>query len=407
MEIFVARQPILDRNLRTYGYELLCRTGATGGCRNTDPVAATSSLIANTYLSIGADRILGGHKAFINFPRDLLVNGFASVMPGADMVIEVLESVAPDEEVLAACRRLKQEGFRIALDDFVRKPEKEPFLEVAHFVKVDFRVTSPADCRAMAAEFSRRGIQMIAEKLETPEEYERAREMRYTYFQGFFFAKPQVVAMREIPRNRLTGLRLLQELQRPSLDFNQVAKLAETDLSVTHKLLRYVNSAAFDFRGHIESIQHALMVLGEKEVRKVLSLALVTGLAVDKPPELTRTALSRGRLCEAIAGRSSLASRSQECFLMGMFSLLDAMIDRPMAKLARELGLAPDVQAALAGEAASDSPFTDIYWLCLACETANISVIEQLIVRLNLAACDVAAMHLEAMAWADAVLGEQ
>ena len=404
MNVFVGRQPIFDRSLHTYGYELLFRSGATNSFDGTDAVTATSTVIANTFLAIGADRILGNHKGFINFPGDLLVDAGADGLPSGVVVVEILETVVPTEEVIRGCRRLKDRGFLLALDDFVESSDHNPLIELADFIKVDFRATPLEVCGKLAWEFGRRNIRMLAEKVESRQEVEHARAMGYSYYQGYFFAKPEIVKARDVPKNKLNCLRILRELQKPTLDFGLLEELIRMDVSLAFGLLRYVNSAAFGFSRRIETIRHSLIVLGERDVRKVVSLAVIPGLASDKPHELTRTALNRGRLCERIAAITCLNARASECFLMGMFSLLDAMIGRPLDELAGELGLAPDVRSVISGDPAPNEPLAAAYRLCLACETADVPAIAEHSRGLSLPPETAAELSLESMSWSETVL---
>ncbi|MBI4873435.1 MAG: HDOD domain-containing protein [Acidobacteria bacterium] len=404
MNVFVGRQPIFDRNLRTYAYELLFRSGAGNHFDGTDAVSATSTVVANTFLSIGADRILGDRRGFVNFPRELLVDQGALALPSHSVVIEILETVTPDEAVLRGCRRLKDAGFLLALDDFVHSPEYLPLVDLADFVKVDFRATPRAQCRALALEFGRRDIRMLAEKVETQEEVEQARDMGYAFYQGYFFAKPQIIAARDVPRSKLNCLRILREVHAPALDFARLEDLIRVEVSLAHSLLRYVNSAAFGLRRRIECLRHALVVLGEREVRKVVSLAALPALASDKPHELTRICLNRGRLCENVAAQSALRARAPECFLMGMFSLLDAMIGRPLDEVLGELGLAPDVCAALTRDPPPATPLASVFALCRACEAADPAAIARHSRSLGLAPETVSDLFLEALCWSESVL---
>jgi EAL and modified HD-GYP domain-containing signal transduction protein len=406
MRVFVGRQPILGRNLRTYAYELLFRSGASNCFDGADGVSSTAAVITNTFLSIGADRILGDSKAFINFPREMLVDGSASALPRATTVIEILETVSPDKDLIRGCRHLKDQGYLLALDDFAKGSACVPLVDLADFIKVDFRASSREDCREMAGEYGRRGIRMLAEKVETKEEFDQARSMGYGYFQGYFFARPQMISARDVPPTKLNSLRILRELHQPEIDFPGLEKLIRLEVSLAHKLLRYVNSAVFGWNGRIESLRHALVALGEDDIRKWVSLAAMPGLVSDKPVELVRTSLTRARLCELIAERAGLAYRSSDCFLMGLFSLLDAMIGRPLPELMGELGLARDVREALAENAGSANRLGNIYDLCLACEAADPDAVEKHRHGLALSLDSVAEMSVDAMAWSQLVCRE-
>ena len=405
MQVFVGRQPILDSRLQTYGHELLFRSGPCGGFDGTDAVTATQTVLANTFLTFGADRILGSQKGFVNFPRELLVDHANLSLPHKSLVVEVLETVEPDQEVIGGCRRLKQAGFLLALDDFVKRADYGPLIELADFIKVDVRATPEDQCRALAREFLPRSKRMLAEKVESQQEFELARSMGYTFFQGYFFARPQIIAASEVPLNKLNYMRVLRELNKRDIDFFELEDLIRREVSLAHKLLRYVNSAAFGWNRRIDSIRHALVALGERQVRKWVSLAALPGLVGGKPTELIRTSLSRARLCERIAEETRARERAQECFLLGMFSLLDAMIGRPIVELVAELGLASDIQEVLTSQR-QDGTLYSIYRLCLACEAPDAEAVDAFSTEAGISSRRASELHAEAIAWAETVLIE-
>lgn len=407
MEVFVGRQPILDCALRTYAYELLFRRGALNSCDATDADAATAAVISNTFLSVGADKILGDCKGFVNLPQNLLAAEVVRVLPCETVIVEVLEDVIPDAEVVRACRNLKDAGYRLALDDFVRGPESWRLIELADFIKVDFRATARQERRALAQEYGRGGgIHMLAEKVESQVEYEEARSMGYSYFQGYFFARPQVISAAEVPTTKLNQLRLLHELQHAELEFKRLEELVRQDLSLAPKILRYVNSSAFAINQRVSSIMQALVILGERNIRKLIALAIMASLVSNRPPELVWTSFTRARLCEGIGALSRLANRKSDCFLMGLFSLLDAMIGRPLVDLFQELGMPADILAAVAGAQSNPSVFSTIYHLCLACEAGDIHEIGTHSRRLGLPLKKVTDLNLEAMTWSELLCGE-
>lgn len=406
MQVFLGIQPIFDRNLHTYGYELLFRSeAAPNAFDGTDAVRATNTVISNTFLTIGADKILGKRRGFINFPREMLLDESAAALPSNIVVVEVLETVRPDVEIVNACRKLKNAGFLLALDDFVMHPDYKQLLEIADFLKVDFRATSRQECRALAG-LGRNGLRLLAEKVETQDEFDLARGMGYEYFQGYFFAKPRMLSARDVPASKINSIRLLRELQKPELDFDRLEWLTRMEVSLARKLLRYVNSAAFDRRVEIHSIKNALVLLGETEIRKLVSLAIMPGLVTDRPSELIRSSLLRARTCESIAAHSTLRSRQSDCFLMGLFSLLDAMIGRPLDSLIGELGLPADVRLAMTGKARAPSPLETVYNLCLACERADSAEIEQRSVVLEIPSGKVSDLFMDALSWSEELYQE-
>jgi len=349
MQVFVARQAIFDRAREVCAYELLFRSDNN---RNefdgTESGSATSQVIANSLFGIGLDQILGGKKAFINFDRTNLIGGLRSILPPETMVVEILESVEPDEEVVATCRDLLQLGYQIALDDFVGQPEFEPLTQIATFIKVDIRATTKEEQERLLRTYQPRGVSMVAEKVETHEEFECARRAGFDFFQGYFFARPVVLGGHQIPATKVACLNILREVQATDLDFVRLAKTVSEDVALSYKLLRFVNSAAFYRQTEIHSIEHALVVLGEQGVRQWVALAAVPALAKDKPGELVTHSLVRAYFCERLALLTCLAGRHL-AFLMGLFSLLDALLDVPLEEALRQVCADSSICGALLG----------------------------------------------------------
>ena len=350
MDRFVARQPIFDESLKVWAYELLFRSSPENFFVETDGDEATSRVIANSFLLFGIDAIAEDGRAFINFTRNLLIKDYAIALPRERVVVEVLETVEPDEEVVAACRKLKKHGFVLALDDFVADSALEPLVDLADIVKVDFMLTDAASQRRLASQLLPRGVRLLAEKIETHEQLHLAKDMGYTLFQGFFFSKPVIISRKEIPGNKLHYLRILKELGKSQVDLKNLARTISQDVSISYKLLRYVNSTAMGLRQQVTSIERAVYLLGEQGSRRWISLAVLTGLGEDRTPELVKTSLIRAKFAELLGVACGREDRRSDYFLMGLFSLVDALLGRPMAEILEELPLAEDVRAGLLGE---------------------------------------------------------
>lgn len=403
MDLFVARQAIFNYRLEVIGYELLFRPSALLSIPPADDTLASSQVISSTFFSIGVEKILGGKRGFINFPRDMLVDERFSVLPPHLAVVEILETVRPEMEVILACRRLKDQGYLLALDDFTDNGVPNPLAEIADFLKVDFRATPIPEQERLSSHYGARGLKMLAEKVETREEFERARKMGYAYFQGFFFARPVVFASREIPGFKLNYLRILREIHNPELEFDEMEKLIVHEMSLCYKLLRYVNSAAFPAQRRIHSVRQALVLLGEIEIRKWVSLVALLELAVDKPEELVLCAILRGRFCEAIAAWVGLESRASDLFMMGMFSLLDAIMDRPLEELLNELQLPEDVQQALLSDGACRNRLAEVYSLVRAYEAAEWERLAEVADSLQVPKDQIPQLYLDCVDWSEQV----
>lgn len=347
VDIFVARQPIFDRAQRVSGYELLYRPGEANHAGAGAPDAITSVILERTLLGFGLESLVGDRDVWINASRLMLVNDQWALLPAAHTVIEVLETVKPSAEILAACGRLKHAGYRLALDDFVYSPAHEPLLELCDCVKVDFQATPPPERVRLAGELRRRNKPMLAEKIETQAELETARELGFTLFQGYFFCRPQMLKTREMAPNRVGFLRLLRAVHSPEIDFDAVEALIEQDVALALKLLRFLRSASFGLGHEISSIRQCLLTLGERQVRKWVSLVAVFGLAQGKPPELVVLALTRARFAEQLAPLLGLGGRSTDLFLAGLLSVVDALTDQDMPAALAPLGLSDDVASAL------------------------------------------------------------
>jgi c-di-GMP-related signal transduction protein len=404
VDVFVARQPIFDRQRRLYAYELLYRARASQSAFDEiDRATATVQVISNTLLTIGVENLLCGKKAFINFDRGLLLGGLHEVLPPEVLVIEVLESVTPDAEVLAACRRLCGQGYAFALDGFVPDPQREPLARLAKFIKVDLLATSRPDQERILRTYRLQGIAMVAQKVESQEEFEWALGAGYDYFQGYFFAHPATVGGRRIPAAKLTCLRLLAEVQQIEPDFERLQTLISSDVWLPYSLLLYVNSALFAHTAEIRSIRHAMAVLGEESIRHWAVLAALPPLAKDKPGELVTVSLVRARFCELIAGLARIAQHDL-AFLMGLFSLLDALTDLPLPEALAKVHAAPAITGALTGTAPPGDPHLNVYQLVCRYEAGDWDAVTALAATLDIQTSPVAEAYAEATFWAQQAL---
>ena len=345
---FMARQPIFDLSRSVLGYELLFRSNLENYFHPASN-GNTSECIVDNCLLFGLNALAGGRKAFVNFTREALIQDYPMLLPSKQIVVEILEDVRPDDQVLAACRRLKNAGYTIALDDFIYSQESHALTEFADIIKVDFLTTPPDERKALAHQFSPLGIKMLAEKVETQSDIVTAQKMGYTCFQGYFFCKPQMMSAREVPGFKLNYLRLLQAVNRTDLELPEVEEILRQEPSLLMKLLRYLNSAYFGLRGQITSIRHALTLLGENNVRKWTSVVALLDLANDKPAELVVISLVRARSCELLARPLRMRERETDLFLVGLLSVMDAVLGRSMADVLAEMPVVDEIKTALLG----------------------------------------------------------
>jgi EAL and modified HD-GYP domain-containing signal transduction protein len=353
-DVFVARQPIFDSEQRVHGYELLFRSGRQNTYDGTDGDASTLDVISNSLLDIGFDTLTNGKRGFINFTRNLLLNGVARLLPPELTTLEILEDISPDQEVIDACRRLKETGYQFALDDCVLRMQDNPLLELADIVKVDFKGTDPAMRKEILADLRGRKIDVLAEKVETHEEFREAVDEGYTLFQGYFFSRPAVQSGKKLTGNKLAYLQLMEAVNRPELSYDDLERVIQQDISLTYRLLRFINSVWFSLRSEVTSIRHALVWLGPKEVRKWHALVSLRDAAADKPGELFLRSMTRAKMAEQVGILSTMRKQSSDLFLMGMLSMLDAMMDMPMPEILNKLPLNEQLKMALLGQ---DCPF--------------------------------------------------
>lgn len=396
MQVFVARQPIFDRRQHIFAYELLFRQGQDNYYSAADGDQATSQVIVNSFWLIGLPTLTGGKRAFINFTANLLKNEIVTMLPADQIAVEILETVNPSADIIEACRKIRKLGFLIVLDDFVFEPRFEPLMELADIIKVDFQLTGLTEQIRLMEMCKGKNIRFLAEKVETPEEFRQAMELGYSYFQGYFFSKPIIVAGQGIPNTKALNFRLLQQVSSSLLDLDKLEKIVEKDVFLTYMLLKYINSAAFGFRASIRSIRQALALLGVKEAAKWAALIATRGLAQDKPQELVIISVIRARFCELLANEAGYRERGSDAFLLGLLSLIDALLDRPLADILEELPVVADVRAALLGSAGL---FQDIYQLSLAYEQGNWQRVFACAGKLNIEKERLPVLHVSSLAW--------
>jgi c-di-GMP-related signal transduction protein len=395
---FIARQPIFDRELAVVGYELLFRSGFEECFSCPDPDRASSKVIADSLFLPRLDTISRGRKAFINVTREALIRDWITLLPPATTVVEILEDVDPDREVLDACARLHGAGYRLALDDYVEGSRWESWLDRVDILKVDTLAARTPFRTGLARRFARRGPDLLAEKIETQKVYRELHGLGYGMFQGFFFARPTIVPGRDIPASQLHRVELLREIHRTGLDFYAIADIIEREVGLSYKLLRYLNAAFFAWRGPVASIPHALMLLGEREIRTWATIVVMASMPTDKPDELVGQALVRGRLCELLAAPAGFGDRAPDLFLLGAFSLIDALLDYPLEAVLEEIPIAPDVKGALLGEA---GPLRDLLELATAYGDFDWEVVSAAAARLSIDEGIVPDLYVEALEWCD------
>ena len=393
---FVARQPVLDRSQKVFGYELLFRNGLEDYFHADSEFASRSTL--DSSLLFGLNTLCDGRRAFVNCTREVLLKDLITLLPPTQAVVEILETVEPDERVIAACRRLKQAHYLIALDDFAPNDPRAALCEFADILKIDIRATTPEQRATILGQYGTKR-QMLAEKVETQQEYRQAQDTGFVYFQGYFFCRPELMMARDVPANRVHYLRLLESVCRPELDMLELERLIKQEAAICYRLLRYLNSPLFGFSLQIKSIRHAMAILGERELRRWVRLVVTVGAAEQKCSELLLMALTRARFCELLSRH--VASQS-DLFLMGLLSVMDAILEVSIETLLKQIPVDSETKAALLGQPGRLRP---LYQLMLAQESGEWEQSGELARQLRLSSEEVAERWWQAMQWAQQVTG--
>ncbi|MFQ5645251.1 MAG: EAL and HDOD domain-containing protein [Thiogranum sp.] len=344
-DIFIGRQPIYDRKLVVYAYELLFRTADMNAAAITDGDQATSDVIINTFLELGLDNIVSNRLAFINLTRSFFVNEHSISLPKDRVVLELLEDIEADDDVVAGVKRLSDQGYTIALDDFIYHESLKPLVKLARIIKIDIMALDRDEVRDHVRALRKHSLSLLAEKVETQEEFDFCMELGFDYFQGYFLAQPKVIRGQRLPNNRLAILKLLSRLQDPDISPQQLEDLIARDIAFSYRILRYVNSAAFALPRKIESIQQAVVILGLQSIKSWTTL-LAMSQVDNKPAELVITAMIRAKMAEELA-RAQHAERPDSFFTVGLFSALDALMDNTMEEILTQLPLADHISDAL------------------------------------------------------------
>lgn len=401
MDVFLARQPIFDRKEEVVAYELLFRNGLENCFELADGDRATAAVMIRSFVTMGAEVITRGKKAYINFTGNLLTADVATLFPKSWMAVELLETIAADDQVVACCRRLKDRGYTLVLDDVTQEVVCSPLLALADVVKVDFMKSSREE-RARFSEICRsRGVTCLAEKVETRDQFAEACENGYELFQGYYFCQPEILTAKEIPSQKLTHLRILHEIHRPDIDFDGLETEIKRDVALAYHLLKFINSPFFGLRRTVDSIKQALVLLGQNEVRKWFTVILLSAMGQDRPAELVVQSVVRARFCELLTLQGALRERSSDLFLTGLFSLIDVIVGRPMEEVLGDLPVAGEVKEALLGRR---NPIRQILELALAHESGDWGGSLALSGPVGVAAADIAQCYLDSLAWANSAV---
>ena len=403
MYSYVARQPILDRELKTHAYELLFRDSLDNVFPPISAQLATSRLVTEQFLQQNIDQLLGGHPCFINFPHSLLLDGLAECLPQDKVVIEILEDAEPDDALLDKVIQLHGLGYRLALDDFTLVPAWDRFLPYIHIIKFDLRATPLASIERFMQTHRHLPLTYLAEKVEDKAEFERMKGLGVELFQGFFFSRPQMVQQTTMPPTQLVVMQLLKVVNQAEPDLDKIEQLLNQDLSLSLKLLRYVNHLKH-FPQPIASFRQAASSLGHSQLKRFVALIAATSAGHDKSAELYQMSLIRARFCELLAQTHAPTQQAQQAFITGLFSLLDVLMGQPLDQLLGTIPLTAEIRAALLerkGNLGFYLAFCEEYekanWQRIAASTARLGPNEEKVSPLYLAATAWVNQQLQAM----------
>ncbi len=399
MAFFAARQPILNNKKELVAYELLFRQSLDNVFPKIDPDQATAHMVEGLHLNMGLDSLADDKLAFINFTHDSLLHRYPLLLPKEQVVVELLETVRPTKGILQACEELKQKGYTLALDDYEHAPVWKHFFPLIDIIKIDFSLTSFEQMQELmdiCKPYPH--IQFLAEKVETYEDFSRAQKMGFSLYQGYFFSKPEVVQNPQLTPSQVTIVQLLSEINSGEPDMQKVCAIFERDVSLSYKLLRFVQSPLFVRPAKVSSIKQAIIQLGQKELAKFVALLFAVQFKSDKPQPLTALSLERARFCELVAIKAPRVGEPAEAFLVGMLSLLDAMLDAELKALLEKLPLNQSIIDALSNH---QGALADVLDLCEAIQSSDWQQTDALAQSMGLSNSQVEDIAEEARLWGE------
>lgn len=400
---YVARQPIFNVHRQTLGYELLFRDGERNAYpEHIDSDRATYRLIAENLLSLGTNVLIDRSRCFINFPQKSLLRRLPLALPKNKVVVEILETCEPNDELLAAVQELYEKGYRLALDDFVYAPEWERFLPYIHIIKLDIMALGIEQACQLVKE--RGGLnarhRFLAERVENLDQFNQTRSAGFTFFQGYFFSKPIISQRRYLSPNQILAMQLFQEVCRTEVDFNRVEQIIEQDITLSYTLLKCVNGVSDRLAAPMKSFRQALIYLGEDRLKIFVSLAVASYISTRKPKELYLLSLQRAQFCQRMSRYRPFQQQRDQAFLIGLFSLLDALLDASLDELLEQLPLSKDIKLALSHRA---GPYGQLLELKEQFEQANWDVASDLCQQLGLRLAEVNQELTAALHWSQKI----
>jgi EAL and modified HD-GYP domain-containing signal transduction protein len=398
---YVARQAIYNVEKRVFAYELLFRNGDSNCFPDMSPDEATSSMIANSHLTVGIEDITFNKPAFINFHKDTLLYRFPSTLDPLSVVIEIVETVEVTDELVQACKHIRDMGYQLALDDYDFSEKWDVFLPFIDFIKVEVEEIEKQGGVAIAKIeiLNAQGIKIIAEKVETHEQFERFKAMGVKLFQGYFLARPEMIRHRDLNASLHSVTELVSLSNSPNFDTKEVIKVIERDVGLAYKLMRFINNPMINKRQKIESLQHAINYMGHVEIKKFIALLALANMRGEKPTELLIQSLVRARFCSLMSVELELPENPPTSFLLGLFSMVDALLDQPMESVVEKLPVGQELRDALCRKNI-DSTMGLQMRACFAFEEADWDQIDYIALQFELSGERLYTLYYEAMHWA-------
>ncbi|WP_395340209.1 EAL and HDOD domain-containing protein [Ningiella sp. W23] len=402
MFAYVARQAIYDGEKNVFAYELLFRDGKSNCFPDISPDEATSAMLADSHLSIGVENISFNKPSFINFHQDTILYRFPSTLDPLNVVIEIVETVDVDGDFIKACEHIKNMGYKLALDDYDFSPRWESLLPLVRYIKIEAELIDMNNAHVVRKieELKRSGKILIAEKVETLDEFEVFKLAGFDFFQGYFLSKPEVVQHKNVEVAASSVIELVAISSAKEFDFDKTAEVCEKDVGLTYKLMRFINNPLFNKRQTINSLHHALRYLGSVELKKFIALLAIANLKGEKPADLVVSSLVRAHFCKLMGVAMDLKDNPPSSYILGLFSHMDALMDMHMPDIMRTLPFSEDVKLALC-EIHTDSPLALQLRICLAFERADWALIHELGIKADIKESQLFEMYYESVQWAN------
>lgn len=395
MDVYVARQPIFDQKMQIMGYELLYRRSMNNFYEGIDDSQSTAELINNAYLAMEFSELTNATRAFINFSEDMLLKRVPLLLPKEAIVVEILERVKISDKLIDACKELKEQGYIIALDDFVFDESYEPIIELANIIKIEFPVVKRAKQSELIKKYKYK-IKFLAEKVETREDYQHAIDMGYDYFQGYFFSKPVIIKGKDIGSLNANLLRIIEELNQEEPEYQKISEIIETDIDLSYKMLKVANTVFYEAKHEIRSIKIALIRFGLKQIKEWIYLMMLKDVQRLENKELIKNCLIRAKLMELLSYEIGKEDSNLEYFITGLFSSIDVLLNRCMEEIVDVLPLSEDVREALLG---GNNEIRKALDFVINCEKANWNEIEALATYPNVTQNKIIMIYLKSLKW--------